>query len=346
MNVNKIPIIDFENHFYDESLIRTLASRSRMPFFRPEEDSIYWSEDIVMPQGSLLPQLLDMGEQRVRLMDEVGIDIAVLSSSAGPEQLDLEESVQVCRLSNDTLAELVSRYPSRFYGSAILPVCDIKAACDELERCVKKLGFVAWHTHSNYGDTAPDMEIYRPLFHKAVELGIYVYLHPELPQDDRMKGFGFTFAGPGHGFTVDTATTLMRMILTGLFDELPDLKVMLGHLAEGLPFLLERIDNRIKFIPNPAIRIQHDVSHYFKRNIWVTTSGNMSKEAFECTKNVLGIDRILFGSDYPFESAGDMMNFIKGLPLLKHEVRQLCFENAKNVIGTENPMENLVPMAG
>lgn len=346
MNVSKIPVIDFENHFYDESLIQILASRSKTPFFCPEEDSIYWNEDIIMPQGVLLPRLLDMSEQRVQLMDEVGIDIAVLSSSAGPEQLAPEESVRVCRLSNDTLADLVSRYPDRFHGSAILPVRNVKAACDELERCVKKLGFVAWHTHSNYGDTAPDMEIYRPLFYKAMELGVYVYLHPELPQDDRMKGLGFTFAGPGHGFTVDTATTLMRMILTGLFDELPDLKVMLGHLGEGLPFLLERIDNRIKFIPNSAIHIKHDVSHYFKRNIWVTTSGNMSKEAFECTKNVLGIERILFGSDYPFESAGDMMNFIKGLPLSKREVCQLCFENAKAVISTENLMENLIPMVG
>ena len=172
------------------------------------------------------------------------------------------------------------------------------------------------------------MEKYWPIFRKVAQLGVYVYLHPQLPDSSRMDGFGFTFAGPGLGFTMDTITTIMRMIVSGIFDSIPDLKVVLGHLGEGLPFLLKRIDNRIKFLPNPNIKCQHDVSYYFKHNIWVTTSGNMSKEAFECAKNVLGIDRILFGSDYPYESAHDMVEFLKMLPLNVKENESLYCQNA------------------
>lgn len=150
--------------------------------------------------------------------------------------------------------ELTRAHPGRLFGSAILPVKDVAAAERELERCVKEYGFVSWHTHSNYGNTAPDDPRYLPLFRNAAELGVYVYLHPQLPEGSRYAGYGFTFAGPGLGFTVDTVTTLLRMVVSGLFDEIPSLRLVLGHLGEGLPFLLDRIENRIKFLPNPAIR--------------------------------------------------------------------------------------------
>lgn len=324
--------IDLENHFYDGSVIRALELRKKPPFYDRESDQIQWTDSVRMPQGILLERLLDVGENRIKLMDAEGIDKAVLSCSPGPEQLDIEESISVCKNTNDALAAVIKKYPDRFYGSAILPVHDVDAACKELERCVKELGFVAWHTHSNYGMDAPDQETYRPIFKKAADLGIYVYLHPQLPEGGRMEDFGFTFAGPGLGFTVDTVTTIMRMIVSGLFDEIPGLKVVLGHLGEGLPFLLDRIDNRISFLPNPNIKCRHDVSYYFKNNIWVTTSGNMSPEAFACAKKVLGMDHILFGSDYPYENVHDMMEFLKGIPLNVRENEQLYYDNANNIL--------------
>jgi len=324
--------IDLENHFYDVSTIEALAQRENTPFYDREADIIQWTEDIRMPQGELLKRLLDTGEGRIKIMDAEGIDRAVLSSSPGPEQLDTDISIRVCRASNDALAAVIKKYPGRFYGSAVLPVKDVDAACAELERCVKEYGFVSWHTHSNYGSETPDQEKFRPIFKKAAELGVYVYLHPQLPESQRMEGYGFTFAGPGLGFTVDTITSVMRLIVSGIFDEIPDLKVVLGHLGEGLPFLLDRIDNRIAFLPNPQIKCQHDVSYYFKSNIWVTTSGNMSPEAFACAKNVLGMDHILFGSDYPYECAHDMVEFLKTIPLNVKENEQLYCSNAVNIL--------------
>ena len=105
------------------------------------------------------------------------------------------------------------------------------------------------------------------------------------------------------------------------------------NLGEGLPFLMERIENRIKFLPNPALQCHQDLRYYFRNNIWVTTSGNMSKEAFQCTKDVLGTDRILFASDYPFESIEDMMAFLGQLPLSQEETEQLYFRNAETALG-------------
>lgn len=323
--------IDFENHFYDVSVIEALAARTTYPFYRKDANTITWSNGLDMPQEILLPQLLDMGEGRIKLMNELHIDTAVISCSPGAELLDVHESIHACKKTNDALYRLTQVYPNRYIGSAILPVKDVEAACTELERCVKELGFVSWHAHSNFGDDAPDDLKYRRIFKKAAELGVYVYLHPQLPNMDRVHDLGFTFAGPGIGFTIDTVITILRMIATGLFDENPDLTVVLGHLGEGLPFLLDRIDNRMNFLPNAKLSNKQLPSYYFKNNIMVTTSGNMSPEAFQCAKDVLGMDRILFGSDHPFENATDMIKFADNLSITDDEREMLYYKNAEKL---------------
>ena len=285
--------IDLENHFYAPCLIDALAQRSQPPFYDRATDQIHWTEDVCMPQGELLQRLLEVGEHRLSLLEQQGITHAVLSCSPGAEQLEPAKSIAVCQ----------------------------------------EYGFVSWHTHSNYGNTAPDDPRYLPLFRKAAELGVYVYLHPQLPEGSRYAGYGFTFAGPGLGFTVDTVTTLLRMVVSGLFDEIPSLRLVLGHLGEGLPFLLDRIENRIKFLPNPAIRCRRPLRYYFQHNIWVTTSGNMSPEAFRCTQDVLGMDHILFASDYPYESVEDMMAFLRGIPLNEADYARLYYQNAEALLG-------------
>ena len=322
-------LIDFENHFYDQCLIDALEARTEPPYYRRDTDLITWSEQIQMPQGPLLDKLLEVGEGRIALMDKLGIDCAVLSCSPGAEQLDEDVSIDVCRRTNDALYALTQRFPGRYLGTAALPVANVEAAVAEMERCVKELGFVGWHTHSNYGETAADHPRYRPLFHKAEELGIYVYLHPQLAHKSRVDDCGFPVAGPGLGFTLDTMTTLTRMIVGGLLDEVPNLKLVLGHYVEALPFLLDRMDNRLAFLPNPKAKNQHNFSYYFHRNIYVTTSGNMSNEAFECTRRVLGLDRILFGSDYAFEDPKEMVEYVNNLPLGEKEREMLYCKNAE-----------------
>ena len=325
--------IDLENHFYDQSTIDALKKRKEPPFINEEETLITWTDTVTMPQGNLLKTLLNVSEKRKEDMEKNGITTAVISSAGGPENLEKEASIIACREANDAIYELTQKYPGQYLGSAILPVKDIDAAIAELERCVKELGFVAWHTHSNYGEESPDMPKYLPLFKKAEELGIYVYLHPQLPIGKRFGDYGFTLAGPGLGFTVDTMTTITKMIISGLFDEVPNLKVVLGHLGEAIPFLLERMDNRLYFIPNPSIKSKHNMQYYFSHNIMVTTSGNMSKEAFECAKRVLGIENICFGSDYPFEGIDGMMDFLDEVQLSQKEREMMFYQNAIDKLG-------------
>lgn len=325
-------LIDFEHHFYDVSTIDAMAQRQGYPRYDRQADLIHWNDKISMPQGMLLSKLLDVGGKRIELMNKTGISTAVISTAQGVEDIDPSESVELAKKVNDAVAELTVKYPGRFLGSAILPSRDIEASLIELERCVKELGFVSWHTHSNYGPNNPEEADYLELFRKASELGVYVYLHPSLPSLDRVADYGFTLAGPAAGFTVDTMLSVLLLIVNGVFDKVPDLKLLLGHLGEAIPFLMERIDNRLNFLPNAKLKNEHKPSYYFNKNILVTTSGNTSKAAFVCTKEVLGIDNILFGSDYPFESAEEMTDYIGGLDLAAGEREKLYYKNAEALL--------------
>ncbi len=324
--------IDLENHFYMEYFLDALRERNEPPYLTPDND-LFWLDTLSMKQGRLLPFLMDLAEGRKKTMEENGITAAVLSSAPGPEQLDAEKCVEVCAKTNETLYEVTKQYPGVFYGSAILPVKDVDAACAELEKCVKEYGFVSWQTHSNYGMTSPDEETYWPIFEKAMELGVYVYIHPQVPDDRRTRECGFTLAAPTLGYTTDMMTTVVKMTAAGIFDKLPDLKVVLGHLGEAIPFLLDRMDSRLFAIPNPFIRSEHHLRYYFEHNIWVTTSGNMSKEAFVCTQNVLGTDKICFASDYPYEDVPEMMEFMDTLALSKNEREAIYYKNAVEQLG-------------
>jgi len=326
--------IDLENHFCDQILFDKMVERTTPPFYRKETGMTTLTEHIIIPQGKAKPYLLDMGEGRLKVMDDLGIDTAVLSCYRGVELLDVTESIEVSTKTNDTLYEATQKYPGRFLGSAVLPVNDAAAACAELERCVKELGFIAWHTFSNYGSTAPEDIRYRPIFKKAAELGVYVYLHPYLDHNPRVQEYGISLAGAALGFTVDTMITITKMIMSGLFDELPNLTVILGHLGEALPFLLSRMDDRSIHHKNPNLKNKYNPSYYFNNNILVTTSGNLSKEAFYCTRDVLGIDRILFATDYPHDATAEMVKFINEIPLDSEADREAVFyKNAAEKLG-------------
>ena len=325
--------IDLENHFYDTCVLDVLEKRTVPPCYDAKTQIFQFTQYDKISAATVMPMLLDISESRLKQMDQLAIDSAVISCSAGPEQFDTEESIEACHKVNDALGAIVKKYPGRFLGSATLPVKDPETACNELERCVKQYGFVSWHTHSNYLGSFPDDSVYRPIFKKASDLGIYVYLHPAYPNTPRFSGLGPTFSGAVLGYTVDTMISLSRLIVSGIFDEMPDLKICVGHLGEALPFLLDRIDNRLKFVKTPQVIMEKSMKYYFKNNVFVTTSGNMSKEAFQCAKDVLGIDHILYGSDYPYEPFNDMLEFLASVPMTKEEREKLYYKNATEKLG-------------
>lgn len=323
--------IDLENHFYDISSVEALQARKPgdYPYYTKEDNTIHWVEGVSMCQDKFSFSLLDFAEKRLRSMDELGIEKAVLSLAPGVDTLPPSESIPACRKANEALHRVVEQYPDRFWGSAILPILDAEESVRELERCVKEFGFVMWQTHSNYGPGVdPDLPRFRPVWSKVAELGIFAYLHPTVSHQPKFNDFGYAMAAPALGFTIDTMASILRLILSGIFDELPGLKIVLGHFGEALPFLLERIDNRTCMLPNPYQKNQKLPSAYWGRNIFVTTSGNTSVPAFECTRSALGMESILLGTDYPFERMEECIDYLESCPMTEEERELLYYKNA------------------
>ena len=331
--------IDFEVHFATEEWIDALKKNQTYP--RIEEDQakktrrLYFTETAGEPFSDvLLGRLLDTGSNRLQDMDDAGIDIQVLSLTApGIEQFDLKTGSALAKHANDTLAEVIRRHPDRFAGFAALPAKDPDAAVLELERSVRELGLIGWKTHSNYGDAYLDDKRFWPILAKAEELDVPVYLHPTAPMISQLQTYGFALAGAPFGFGIETAMVMMRLILNGVFDAFPKLKIILGHLGEGLPFILQRIDFpyvRPHFKNDPGARpeLGKKPSEYVLNNMFVTTSGNYLPPAFMCTKEALGIDRILLATDYPYEDANECMTFLESLPLSTAEKETVYHKNA------------------
>jgi len=282
-----------------------------------------------------LDKLLDVGESRLKDMDRAGVDKQILSLSApGVEQLDPMIAKRLARETNDFLSKVIEKHRDRFGGFAALAPQNPEEAADELERAVRDLGLKGWKTHSNYGATYIDNSRYWPILEMAERLDVPIYLHPTVPAIHELREYGFAMAAAAFGFGVETAMCVMRMILSGVFDRYPRLKIILGHLGEGLPFIYRRID--YPFI-KPTLSREHTPkikkkpSEYIRENIYVTVSGNYHQPAFTCTYQTLGVDRILFATDYPYEDPTEAIQFIENLPLASEEKQKIYYINAEKL---------------
>jgi hypothetical protein len=331
--------IDFEAHFYTKSYLKALSENKGYPRLVEDEKNktrrLWYSEEVPQPFADpLLEALLDHGEGRLKRMDASGVDVQVLSLSApGVEQLDPAAGAALAKDSNNALSEIIKRHPDRFMGFAALAPKRPKEAADELERCVKELGFVGWNTHAHYGDSYPDEKQYRPIFARAEKLNVPVYLHPTVSAVPQVKAYGFPLAGTPFGFGFEVTLCLFRMIYGGLFDEFPRLTLIVGHLGEGLPFVMERIDWAFvkPFDPSLRPKISRKPSDYLRSNIFVTTSGNYYEPAFRCTCEAMGIDRILLGTDYPYEEMSDCMGLLQRINLPDRDKEKIYHLNAKRI---------------
>lgn len=328
--------IDTEHHFVTELYMETLRSNTTTPRVVEGKGLGYW-EDAWIPIGATGagPKLADMGEGRIKLMDEAGVDVALLSLTApGVEPLEPSLATRVAADANDRLAEYIDAYPDRLMGMATVAPKDVDSSVEELERCVKELGFKGWHTHSNFGDSYIDEKRFWPLLAKAEELGIPIYLHPTAPMIPDLRTFGICLSGPTFGFGTEVMWVFLRMIHRGVFDAFPKLKIILGHFGEAFPFLLDRVDTAYRQgYPQPNAEIgpgsEKLASHYVLNNMLVTSSGNYLPAAYYCTRDALGLDKILLATDYPFEQMHLGIDFIKGLPISDEEKEQVCQGNAK-----------------
>lgn len=326
--------IDFEAHYYTQDFLDSIADRKEIPIYETATQTMYHGGEGIVGISPILPKLLDLTEQRIRDMDAAGVTTAILSASLGVEQLPEEEGCIAATRINNALGEAIRQRPDRLKGYAVLNVKNIDRAVAELERCRSELGFVGWNAFSNFGERNLDDPEMFPLFAKAVELGMFVYVHPTAPADSRFSGYGPALATSGLGFAMDVATAVSRLILSGIFDKLPDLKIVIGHSGEAFPFLIQRLDDadgRTRW--SGKAQNQKKPSDYFKTNIWMTTSGNFSLPAFRCAYDAFGIDHIMFGTDYPMESMEKGIDFVDHLPISMADTEKLYHGNAAHYFG-------------
>lgn len=281
--------------------------------------------------GPLVPLLLDLGADRLARMDAAGIDMQVLSlGSPGVQNFDTATAISLARLANDRLAETVRAHPGRYAGLATFAPQDPAAAAKELERAVQQLGLKGALVNSHTDSVYLDEPRYRPIFEALQALDVPLYIHPREP--------GRTLGGPalalpgftiGWGYGVETGTHALRLIASGLFDEFPRLKIVLGHMGETIPFVLQRIDDRYRFERSlfPGGSLKRLPGDYFRENFWVTTSGMNFAAPLHATIATLGIERVLFAIDYPFEDQAIAVRSFDSIPLSDDARRRICDTN-------------------
>ena len=277
--------------------------------------------------------IYDFGDVRLGMMDSAGVSMQVISYPGPLQLLSPDDAAYYTAMENDNSCRVANHRPDRFRGYAMLPVNNVEFALNELVRAKNKLGLVGWFTVSSFGNRAIDDDESLPLVYKAAELGMHIYLHPAMPSWERFKGCG-PMVENAFGFHVDPALTLLRLIAKGVFDRCPELKIILGHYGEGLPFMLDRMDSfRAPPDEKGEAKNKQPLGYYFEKNVWVTTSGSFSKVAFNCTKDRLGADHILFGSDFPVEDLGQTVDFLDSMSMTRLEREKICYRNAGDYFG-------------
>jgi gamma-resorcylate decarboxylase len=287
-------------------------------------------------------RLTDLRGRRIELMDQLGIAMMLLSLNAPAVQAipDAKAAEKLARIANDRLAELVAKQPDRFQALAALPMQDAELAAAELERCVKQLGFkgALVNGFSQVRDTDTvvyyDTQPFRPFWSVVEQLDVPFYLHPRspLPQHAKIYEGHPWLMGPSWGFGQETAVHALRLMGSGLFDEFPRLAIVLGHMGEGLPFSMWRVDHCNGWMPErrryPAKRKIHE---YFQENFYVTTSGNFRSQALINTILEIGSDRIMFSADWPFENLDHATQWFDAAPIAENDRHKIGRDNARRV---------------
>ena len=283
----------------------------------------------------IVEQNADLGAKRLAHMDAAGVDVQVLSfGSPGPQGFGADVAIPMAKDANDLAHEAVKAHPDRFAAFAALPTADPGAAADELGRCVTRLGFKGAMIHGHTQGSFLDEKKYWVIFERAQALGVPLYLHPTLPHPDAVKAYfqGYEeLARAGWGFAVDTSCHFLRIVFAGVFDAYPRLKIILGHLGEGLPFAMHRLNDHTW---RAAARrgLKKTPLQYLKDNLLVTTSGNWYEPAFLCTLLALGADNILFAVDWPYEPNTAGMEFLKKLSISDADREKIAHGNAERVL--------------
>jgi predicted TIM-barrel fold metal-dependent hydrolase len=294
------------------------------------EDAIYsrnfpaWSD--------MRRRLVDLHDLRLPEMDKYGIELMIMSLH-NPAVQGIPEpakAVAMARRVNDTLAAAVAKRPDRFAGFATLPMQDPDAAIVELTRCIKDLGFKGAMVNGFSQVGTPDKVVYlddlryRPFWAKVEELNVPLYLHPRdpLPNREPIYEGHFWFMGSAWAFGVETAMHALRLMGSGLFDHYPKLNIILGHLGEGIPYSVWRLDHRISRTPR-NIPAKRKMAEYLESNFYLTVSGDFRTPTLIDAMLEVGADRILFSVDYPFETVEEACTWFDALHISERDKQKI-----------------------
>ena len=320
-------VVALEEHFTVPALVRRIdpAAISQRGF-RPRT---------VPPNApNPLAILPEIGELRLRSMDEAGITVQVLSNTGpGPDLVPGTDGIAMAREMNDHLAAAIARCPDRFAGFAVLPTLSPEACAAELVRSVKDLGFAGALINGTTDGRFLDHPSYDGLLAAAVELDVPIYIHPHLAPEpvrqayysDLQPGAGRVLEAAGWGWHSETAIHVLRLVLSGALDRHPRLKLIIGHMGEMLPMMLDRIDQVF------ALDIGHlerPISRAILDQVWLTTSGVFNEPPFLAALLTFGIDRILFSVDFPYASNAKGREFLDRLSLAPADMMKLTHGNA------------------
>lgn len=288
--------------------------------------------------GEMMRLVQHIDDERIAYMDKAGIDMQVISLAGGvPSLLDARYSVPLCSEANDEMAELTGRYPGRFAVFANLPLADAEAAARELERCVKEKHFVGAMLSGHYHGIPYDDPSFDPLYTMAEKLDVPLYLHPGLVdqaiQEKYYKGswspkVQFELAGYGIGWHYDVGMQVVRMILAGVFDRHPNLKIIIGHWGEVVAYFMDRLDE----VKQEDTGLKKPVSQYFEENVWVNPSGMTYDANFRYCLEKFGADHILWGEDYPYRIPDNIRSMLEDSDISSADREKIAHGNAERLL--------------
>jgi predicted TIM-barrel fold metal-dependent hydrolase len=319
-------IITLEEHITTPAIIKSTEGAARTPL----------TGNAFMQ--SLHAKLMDLGDGRIADMDASGISMQVLSISASPiDRMEASAAQSLARDANDIMAAAVKAHPDRFAAFCTLALQDAASAAKELERCVTQLGFKGVMVNGTVNGEFLDDAKFLPFFEAAAALDVPIYLHPAPPPKPVMDAYfsnlpgqlGFFLSTAGWGWHVETGLHSLRLIITGLFDRFPKLKMIIGHMGENLPFSIAR--SQMVF-SRGALSLKKQLADYFQEHFWLTTSGYFSTPPFLCMMQVVGADRILFSVDYPFSPNTVGRKFLDSLAVSAEDLEKIAHLNAEKLL--------------
>ena len=285
--------------------------------------------------GQLSQRLLDVDDERLRIMDAAGIDVHLLAlTSTGVQALQTELAVSIATLGNDRLAAVIVRHPDRYAGLATIAPQDPKRAVKEMERAIRtlKLGGVMINSHTN-GEYLDESK-YWPILEAAAGLGVPIYIHPRSPSPAMAQPYRkYHLEHAIWGYAVETGLHAVRLIMSGVFDAYPTLKIVIGHMGENIPYALYRMDwmhaRATVAMDRPNLKLTP--SEYFKRNFMITTSGVNWHVPLKFCIEVLGADNIMWAVDYPYQETHEAVRFMNEAPISDEDKAKIFHRNAERV---------------